>query len=192
MIKKHDILCMRGVFCAVGNKIISAGVILTLLFNFGFMTTVQALTVEEAAGKKEKQHQRTYDEFSGKAPERRDDGSGHQEKDPRLACMLSLIVPGGGHIYLREDLKGIAFCLVTGTGYAASGYYLYLSLFGEGSSTELKSKMIISGLLFLVAAIVHVVGVVEAYNDAVQINEKRFYYGFYRSKSPYVAQIEYE
>jgi hypothetical protein len=151
------------------------------------------LTVEEAAGKRDKKTPSKYvDEFSGKAPERRDSGQGYQVKDPRLACMLSLIVPGGGHIYLRQDLKGITFCLLTGVGYGASAYYLYLGMFGGASGTEARSDLIVSALLFVVAAIVHVVGIVEAYNDAVDINEKKFYYGMMQSNSPYIARIEYK
>jgi len=151
------------------------------------------LTVEEAAGKRDRKTPPKYvDEFSGKAPERRDTGPGYQVKDPRLACMLSLIVPGGGEIYLRNDLKGIGFCLITGGFYGASAYYLYLGLFGGGSGTEARSDLIVSALLFVVGAIVHVVGVVESYNDAVDINEKKFYYGMMQSDSPYVARIEYQ
>jgi hypothetical protein len=151
------------------------------------------LTVEEAAGKRDKKTASKYiDEFGGKAPERRDSGSGLQVKDPRLACMLSLIVPGGGHVYLRQDLKGISFCLLTGVGYGASAYYLYLALFGGASGTEAQSDLIVAALLFVVAAIVHIVGVVEAYNDAVDINEKKFYYGQALSESPYVAKFEYK
>jgi hypothetical protein len=161
---------------------------------FHISPAVHALTVEEAAGKREKSREPVYyDELNGKAQERRDDASAVQEKDPRLACMLSLIVPGGGQIYLREDLKGITFCLLSGAGYATSGYYLYLALLkGNSSRTEVRAKLIISGLLFVVAAIIHVVGVVEAYNDAEEINEKRFYFGDNRSVTPYIARVSRE
>jgi hypothetical protein len=186
--------CVKLMCCFFGEiyiKTVSIAVIAFLGFNFVVVPSLQALTVEEAAGKKEKNQATYYDELSSKAQERRDEG-GYKEKDPRLACMLSLIVPGGGQIYLREDLKGITFCLLTGTSYAAAGYYLYLALFGDNSGTERKSKLIISGLLFVVGAIIHIVGVVEAYNNANDINEKRFYYGENNSESPYVARIVYE
>lgn len=179
-----------GAFTGRFFKAAALAVIVMFGADMAVLPPVFSLTVEEAAGKKEKQAPSYYDEFSGKAAERRDDAAARQEKDPRLACMLSLIVPGGGHIYLREDLKGISFCLFTGLGYASSGYYLYLALYGDLSQTEMKSKLIISGLLFVVSAIIHVVGIVEAYNDALEINEKRFYYGESRSESPYVAKIE--
>ncbi len=158
--------------------------------HFYLIPSLHAVTVEEAAGKKERTSPQFYDELGTKAQERRDSKAVPQEKDPRLACMLSLIVPGGGHIYLKEDLKGISFCLLSVVGYSASGYYLYAGLFGDSSDTEKKSMLIVSGLLFVIAAIVHVVGMVEAYNDAIEINEKRFYYGSGRSLSPYVAVVE--
>lgn len=158
--------------------------------HFYLIPSLYAVTVEEAAGKKERTAPHYYDELGTKAQERRDSKAVPQEKDPRLACMLSLIVPGGGHIYLRQDLKGISFCLLSVVGYSASGYYLYAGLFGNSSDTERKSMLIVSGLLFVIAAIVHVVGMVEAYNDAIEINEKRFYYGSGRSISPYVAVVE--
>ncbi len=56
------------------------------------------------------------------------------------------------------------------------------------SSTERKSRLILSGLLFVVGALIHVVGIVEAYNDAIEINEKQFYFGSEKSLSPYVAK----
>ncbi len=158
--------------------------------HFYLIPSLYAVTVEEAAGKRERTSPQYYDELGTKAQERRDSKAVPQEKDPRLACMLSLIVPGGGHIYLKEDLKGISFCLLSVVGYSASGYYLYAGLFGDSSDTEKKSMLIVSGLLFVIAAIVHVVGMVEAYNDAIEINEKRFYYGSGRSLSPYVAVVE--
>lgn len=188
---KYCVKLMCCFFCGIYRKTVSMAVITFLGFNFLVVPGVYALTVEEAAGKKEKGQATYYDELSNKAQERRDEEA-YKEKDPRLACMLSLIVPGGGQIYLREDLKGITFCLLTGASYSVAGYYMYLALFGDNSGTERKSKLIISGLLFVVGAIIHIVGVVEAYNDANQINEKRFYYGENNSDSPYVARIIYE
>ena len=129
--------------------------------HFYLIPSLYAVTVEEAAGKRERTSPQYYDELGTKAQERRDSKAVPQEKDPRLACMLSLIVPGGGHIYLKEDLKGISFCLLSVVGYSASGYYLYAGLFGDSSDTEKKSMLIVSGLLFVIAAIVHVVGMVE-------------------------------
>ncbi len=73
---------------------------------FYLVPSLYAVTVEEAAGKRERPAPRYYDELGTKAQERRDTKALPQEKDPRLACMLSLIIPGGGHIYLKEDHQG--------------------------------------------------------------------------------------
>ncbi|MCB1145863.1 MAG: hypothetical protein KDK38_03620 [Leptospiraceae bacterium] len=92
-------------------------------------------------------------------------------KDPRLACLLSLILPGGGEFYLRKDVKGIAFCLSTTTVYLLSFYYLYLGL-TSGTQSNLWTGVVGSVL----GGILHVVGMVESYNDAVIINEARYYF----------------
>lgn len=168
-------------------------VFVLIFFVSGYLVPpAYSITVEEEAGKRGKQKVRPYsDEFTRKAPERRDMRRGRQEKDPRLACLLSLVVPGGGHVYLKEDLKGIFFCLATAGFYSAAAYYTYLAWSGDSSGTEEKSKYIISGVLFFVGVIFHVVGIVEAYNDAIEINETKYYYGNKKSKSPYVASLQY-
>ncbi len=173
-------------------RTISLCLIATLSIQLSFMPGVWGLTVEEQAGKRESRDVPMYeDELSRKAPERRDTAAAPGERDPRLACMLSLIVPGGGHVYLRQDLKAVGFCLLTGMGYSFAAYYLYLGIVKTDSDTERKSRLIIAGLLFVVGAIVHVVGVVEAYNDAIEINEKQFYYGKNNSTNPFFATLEF-
>lgn len=93
-------------------------------------------------------------------------------KDPRLACLLSLILPGSGEVYLRKDVKGISFCLATTTAYLLSFYFLYQALLGANA----RQNYITGGLSFLAATVLHIVGMVESYNDAVQINEARYYF----------------
>lgn len=95
-------------------------------------------------------------------------------KDPRLACILSVVIPGGGEFYLRNDMKGITFCLTTTTAYLLSFYFLYQALGGGGG--EARSNLIAGSIGFIAATILHIVGMVESYNDAVQINEARYYY----------------
>jgi hypothetical protein len=166
-------------------KYIAALLVITLSVNFiGY--PLMAQTIESDAGKKYKDVP-YQDEFSKKAQERREE-SPNMQRDPRLACLLSLIIPGGGHVYLRNDLKAAGFCLLTATAYSISAYYLYVALMKTDSSTEKKSRLILSGLLFVVGALIHVVGIVEAYNDAIEINEKQFYFGTEKSVSPYVAK----
>jgi hypothetical protein len=168
-------------------------VLIIFSLNVYIIPCVSALTVDEAA-KKKSPGETTDDDFTKKVPsDRSASGTAHSGgaagKDPRLACLLSLILPGGGQIYLKQDMKGIAFFSLTVIGYSASSYFLYRAINGDIDSSEKKSKLIISGLFFLVGAVFHVVGVVEAYNDAIEINEKNFYYGGY-SRDPYIAELE--
>ena len=150
--------------------------------------TICAQTLGNDAEKKYKSAP-SPDEFDEKATERRDDNNKIQQKDPRLACLLSLIIPGGGHIYLRNDLKAAGFCILASSAYSLSGYYLFVALKRTDSSTEKKSRLILSGMVFLVGALIHMIGIVESYNDAIEINEKEFYFGgIEKSSNPYVAK----
>lgn len=94
-------------------------------------------------------------------------------KDPRLSCILSFIIPGMGEFYLRNDVKGVIFFLTTTTAYVLSFYYLYQGLLGSGGDP--RNKLIIGGIGFVASLVLHIVGMVEAYNDAVEINEARYY-----------------
>ncbi len=95
-------------------------------------------------------------------------------KDPRLACLLSLMLPGSGEIYLRKDLKGITFCLATTTTYLLSFYYLYLGFLGPAA--DQRKNLIIGSVGFIAGVIIHIVSMVESYNDAVLINEARYFF----------------
>jgi hypothetical protein len=171
-------------------KIISLSILIIFSMHIYILPSVYAVTVEEQAGKRTKDSVSSNDdEFVKKTPARRTSTGGVEEKDPRLACLLSLIIPGGGQIYLKKDLKGAAFFSLSVVGYSAAGYYLYKGITGDASGAEKKSKIVISGLFFLLGIIFHVVGIVEAYNDAIEINEKSYYYGGY-SKSPHIAKLE--
>ncbi len=173
-------------------RALAAFIVLLFVLHFHAVPAIYSITVEERAGKRAEGAPAYSDDFARKVPERRDGNTGREGRAPRLACLLSLIVPGGGHIYLREDLKGAGFCLLTGAAYGVSGYYLYQAFAGDYEGAQKKSKMVISGLFFVVGAILHVVGIVEAYNDAIEINERGFYYGRGRSSSPYIAEVVFE
>jgi len=176
------------------------------LFDFHLMPAVSALTVEEEAAKNRIKVEKRESSVSDRdlVPENRDRShydkvvkkrgysSGPEKKDPRLACILSLIIPGSGHIYLRKDLKGIGFCLATATAYSATGYYLYSFFLGSLQSTDLKSKMILSGLLLMISIIIHVVAIVEAYNDAEDINKEAYYSKNDDFDDVYMARLEIE
>lgn len=176
------------------NKIARIAILFIIIFGIFIYSSskIHPITVEEQAGKKSERPQPVFDELSTKVPERRDEKNMYPQRDPRLACLLSLIIPGGGHIYLREDLKGAAFCILTGASYGTAAYYFYQAYKGDYEGSEKKSKLVIGGLFAMIGAIVHVVGIVEAYNDAVEINERNFYYGHNQLPTPYIAGIVYE
>ncbi|MDY6970507.1 MAG: hypothetical protein SVR08_17915, partial [Spirochaetota bacterium] len=74
------------------------------LLSFYVIPSAYSITVAEQARKAEKKDTPAiYDEFSKKTQERRDFDRFQQKRDPRLACLLSLMTPGAGHIYLRQD-----------------------------------------------------------------------------------------
>lgn len=98
-----------------------------------------------------------------------------QDKDPRLACLLSLTIPGSGHIYLRKDLKGMGFCLAAGIGYTLTGYFIYKFYFGSGKNESSNKKMTVTGLILLSTLVVHVVSIIEAYSDGEKLTKKRIY-----------------
>ena len=100
--------------------------------------------------------------------------SSTQYKDPRLSCLLSTILPGGGHIYLRKDLKGTMFCISTASAYAIGGYYLYQGYSPSASETTQKNGLVYGAIATIIGAILHAVGIVEAYNDAIEINESYY------------------
>ena len=100
-------------------------------------------------------------------------------------------MPGSGHIYLRKDLKGIGFCLATATGYSLTGVYIYRSFLGSASSGSLATRLMMPGLFFLISIILHVVGIVEAYADAEEIN-RDVNYGNADFDNPYVAKLTVE
>lgn len=170
-------------------RIVSFFILTVFTFHLYILPAAYSVTIAEQAGSSEKKTYSQDDEFNQKTPARRAYSGSSAQKDPRLACLLSLIIPGGGQIYLKNDLKGIGFFLLTMTGYSSAGYYLYKALKDDASSEEKKSKIMISGLLYLIGLIFHVVGIVESYNDAIEINETNFYYGSGKSKNPYIARL---
>ena len=174
------------------------------LLNIYILPSAFALTVKEQAGDRKAAEKGTIEETLKKVDKKENriqepsetarevSFESHAGKDPRLACILSLMIPGGGHIYLRRDLKGIGFCVATGASYAAAGYFAYDSFLGDSASGDLKTRMVLPGLFFLVSIIIHTVGIVEAYADAEKMNRYNNAYDRGCAVSPYVAKIVVE
>jgi TM2 domain-containing membrane protein YozV len=188
-------------------RILSLVILFLFVNNIMVSSKLYSLTVEEEAGfnkkriyneskieykrpkniKKVKVNEQIY----GKKIFNRVYVTKNDKKDPRLACLLSVIIPGSGHIYLRRDLKGIGFCVATGSGYIATGVYAYKKFLGSGKDDSFKSKVIVTSLMFFVSTVLHVVGIVEAYADTEEINKKNEYYKR-KLITPYSGDINYE
>jgi len=114
------------------------------------------------------------------------------EINPRLVCLLSVVMPGGGHFYLNQDAKGLSFCIAAGIGYTATGYFLIKTTFSDLGSREHKNYLLMTGFLFFMTLIIHFVAIVEAYSDADELNKKNLFGGDGNSDNPYVTKVIFE
>lgn len=95
--------------------------------------------------------------------------------NPRLVCLLSVLMPGGGHFYLNNDVKGMSFCLAAGIGYTATGFFMVKTMLAETGSAEYKNYLLLSGFFLFISLIIHIVGIIEAYTDAEEINKEKLF-----------------
>ncbi len=109
------------------------------------------------------------------------------EVSPRLACLLSVVMPGGGHFYLNNDVKGIGFCLAAGVGYTATGYFMVKTMLSDLGSIAFKNYLLLSGFLFFITVIIHFVGIIEAYSDADEMNKKKLFGN--DENNPYITEF---
>ena len=112
--------------------------------------------------------------------------------NPRLVCLLSVIMPGGGHFYLNQDAKGLSFCIAAGMGYTATGYFLIKATFSDMGSREHKNYLLMTGFLFFMTLIIHFVAIVEAYSDADELNKKNLFGKDKESDNPYITKVIFE
>lgn len=114
-----------------------------------------------------------------KEPEKKDKPpkkiADREEVNPRLVCLLSVLMPGGGHFYLKNDTKGMGFCIAAGIGYTATGFFMVKTMLAETGSAEYKNYMLITGFLFFITLIIHIVGIIEAYTDAEELNKEKLF-----------------
>ena len=109
--------------------------------------------------------------------------------NPRLVCLLSVVMPGGGHFYLNQDAKGLSFCIAAGMGYTATGYFLIKTTFSDMGSREYKNYLLMTGFLFFMTLIIHFVAIVEAYSDADELNKKNLFGKDDNSDNPYITKV---
>lgn len=97
------------------------------------------------------------------------------EVNPRLVCLLSVVMPGGGHFYLNNDIKGTGFCIAAGIGYTATGFFMIKTMLAERGSVAYKNYILLTGFLFFITIVIHFVGIIEAYSDADQMNKDKLF-----------------
>jgi len=95
--------------------------------------------------------------------------------NPRLVCLLSVILPGGGHFYMNNDAKGLSFCLATGAGYTITGLFMIKTMLADRGSVAYKNYLLLTGFFFFITLIIHFVGIIEAYSDADELNKKNLF-----------------
>ncbi|HPS59604.1 MAG TPA: hypothetical protein PK514_16000 [Spirochaetota bacterium] len=128
------------------------------------------------------------DNKKGTAEEKSGEGGTKKVKEinPRLVCLLSVVMPGGGHFYLGNDTKGIAFCFAAGAGYTAAGFFFIKTMLADVGSVEHRNYLLLTGFVFFITLIVHFVGIIEAYSDAEEINKKNLFNG---SDDPFETEV---
>lgn len=98
-----------------------------------------------------------------------------KEVNPRLVCLLSAILPGGGHFYMNNDAKGMSFCLAAGAGYTVTGFFMVKTMLADRGSVGYKNYLLLTGFLFFITLVIHFVGIIEAYSDADEMNKKNLF-----------------
>ncbi|HOP62954.1 MAG TPA: hypothetical protein PK906_06255 [Spirochaetota bacterium] len=112
------------------------------------------------------------------------------EVSPRLVCLLSVVLPGGGHFYMNNDAKGMSFCLAAGAGYTLTGFFMVKTMLAERGSIAYKNYLLLTGFLFFITLIIHFVGIIEAYSDADEINKRNLFES--GNGEPYPSKMLYE
>ncbi|HOP28314.1 MAG TPA: hypothetical protein P5120_03290 [Spirochaetota bacterium] len=113
-----------------------------------------------------------------------------KEVSPRLVCLLSIMLPGGGHFYMNNDAKGMSFCLAAGAGYTLTGFFMVKTMLADRGTVAYKNYLLLSGFIFFITLIIHFVGIIEAYSDADEINKKNLFES--GVDDPYSFNIEIE
>jgi len=186
------------------KKTISIATIFVFLASFYFIPSVSAITLGEIkpdkpaieSGKKnsdtEDSNKKTSEEKKPeKIPEKQEEADkksdDNEEINPRLVCLLSVIMPGGGHFYMNNDVKGIGFCLAAGIGYTVTGYFMVKTMLADTGSTAYKNYLLLTGFLFFITIVIHFVGIIEAYSDAEEMNKERLFGN--DDNNPYITEF---
>lgn len=95
---------------------------------------------------------------------------GLSPKNPTEAALFSVVVPGAGHVYAGDPIRGLAFATLFGLGLWQTLDNLQLV---RDSSGNLVAKNETAGNLFGLATLAaYGFGIQDAYNSAVQYNKR--------------------
>lgn len=183
------------------NKTISIITIFVFLTSIYFIPSLSAITLGEIKPDKQESESvkaKTDSEMQNKKmpadkkeenpPAKKDEQDRKiDEVNPRLVCLLSVIMPGGGHFYLNNDIKGTGFCLAAGIGYTATGFFMIKTMLAETGSVAYKNYILLTGFLFFITIVIHFVGIIEAYSDADQLNRERLFGN--SDNDPYITKF---
>jgi len=185
------------------KKTISAATAIIFLISIYFAPSISAITLGEIKSDKqdtgsakkdnlETQNIKKQDEKKPeKIPEKKDGlDKKIEEKEPvnpRLVCLLSVIMPGGGQFYLNNDIKGIGFCLAAGVGYTATGFFMVKTMLADVGSVAYKNYLLLTGFLFFISIVIHFVGIIEAYSDADEMNKEKLFGN--EDNNPYITEF---
>jgi len=180
------------------NKTISIITIFIFLANIYFIPSLSAITLgeikpdkqesESVKAKSDSEAQNKKIPAEKKETKPKDDiEKKPDEVNPRLVCLLSVVMPGGGHFYLNNDIKGTGFCLAAGIGYTATGFFMVKTMLAERGSVAYKNYILLTGFLFFITIVIHFVGIIEAYSDADQINRERLFGN--SDNDPYITKF---
>ena len=186
------------------KKIISAATMIIFLASIYFIPSATAITLgeikpdkpaadtvkkaEENDALKNKKAEEKHPEKipeKQKEPEKKEEGE--KEINPRLVCLLSVVMPGGGHFYMNNDVKGLGFCLAAGIGYTATGFFMVKTMLSDTGSTAYKNYLLLTGFLLFITLIVHFVGIIEAYSDAEELNKQKLFGN--DENNPYITEF---
>ncbi len=186
------------------KKTISAATIIIFLASIYFIPSVTAITLGEIkpdkpaedtikktedsdAQKKKKTEEKQPEKIPEKLKEPEKKSDGEEEINPRLVCLLSVVMPGGGHFYMNNDVKGLGFCLAAGIGYTATGFFMVKTMLSDTGSASYKNYLLLTGFLLFITLIVHFVGIIEAYSDAEELNKQRLFGN--DENNPYITEF---
>ncbi len=186
------------------KKTISFITILIFFMSIYFLPSVSAITLGEIKPEKqdgesvkksndaETMNKKNGEEKKppGKEKTPDDTKSDKEEINPRLVCLLSVVMPGGGHFYLNNDVKGIGFCLAAGAGYTATGYFMVKTMLSDIGSVAFKNYLLLTGFLFFITIVIHFVGIIEAYSDADEMNKEKLFGN--DENNPYITDVVFK